>query len=77
MAQPKGLGRGLGALLGDFQEPIQEKSNFRTVPLHKIEPNPDQPRKDFDEEALQELSESISVHGLIQPLAVRETANGY
>ena len=77
MAQPKGLGRGLGALLGDFQEPVLEKSNFRTVPLHKIEPNPDQPRKDFDEELLQELSESISVHGLIQPLAVRETDSGY
>ena len=77
MAQPKGLGRGLGALLGDFQEAVPENSNFRTVPLHRIEPNPDQPRKDFDEEALQELSESISVHGLIQPLAVRETANGY
>ena len=77
MAQPKGLGRGLGALLGDFQEPVLEKSNFRTVPLHKIEPNPDQPRKDFDEELLQELSESISVHGLIQPLAVREMSSGY
>ena len=77
MAQPKGLGRGLGALLGDFQEPAVEKSNYRTVPLHRIEPNPDQPRKDFDEEALQELSESISVHGLIQPLTVRETEPGY
>ena len=77
MAQPKGLGRGLGALLGDFQEPVLEKSNYRTVPLHRIEPNPDQPRKDFDEEALQELSESISVHGLIQPLTVRETEPGY
>ena len=77
MAQPKGLGRGLGALLGDFQEPSVEKSNYRTVPLHRIEPNPDQPRKDFDEEALQELSESISVHGLIQPLTVRETEPGY
>ena len=77
MAQPKGLGRGLGALLGDFQEPVTEKSNYRTVPLHRIEPNPGQPRKDFDEEALQELSESISVHGLIQPLTVRETEPGY
>jgi len=77
MAQPKGLGRGLGALLGDFQEPILEKSNYRTVPLHRIEPNPEQPRKDFDEETLQELSESISVHGLIQPLTVRETDPGY
>ena len=77
MAQPKGLGRGLGALLGDFQESVPEKSNFRSVPLHRIEPNPDQPRKDFDEEALQELSESISSHGLIQPLTVRETDPGY
>ena len=77
MAQPKGLGRGLGALLGDFQESAPDKSNFRTVPLHRIEPNPDQPRKDFDEEALQELSESISAHGLIQPLTVRETDPGY
>ena len=77
MATPKGLGRGLGALLGDFQEASPENSNFRTVPLHRIEPNPDQPRKDFDEEALQELSESISVHGLIQPLTVRETVSGY
>ena len=77
MAQPKGLGRGLGALLGDFQEASPEKSNFRSVPLHRIEPNPDQPRKDFDEELLQELSESISAHGLIQPLTVRETEPGY
>ena len=77
MAQPKGLGRGLGALLGDFQEPVQEQSNYRMLPLHKIEPNPDQPRKDFDEEQLQELSESILAHGLIQPLTVRETAGGY
>ena len=77
MAQPKGLGRGLGALLGDFQEPVLEKSNYRMLPLHRIEPTPDQPRKDFDEEELQELAESISVHGLIQPLTVRETAPGY
>ena len=77
MAQPKGLGRGLGALLGDFQEPSLENSNYRMVPLHRIEPNPDQPRKDFDEEELQELAESISVHGLIQPLTVRELPSGY
>ena len=77
MAQPKGLGRGLGALLGDFKETVPENSNFRTVPLHRIEPNPDQPRKDFDEELLQELSESISMHGLIQPLTVREMDPGY
>ena len=67
----------MGALLGDFQEPSLEQSNYRMLPLHRIEPNPDQPRKDFDEEALQELSESISVHGLIQPLTVRENGTGY
>ncbi len=77
MAQPKGLGRGLGALLGDYSEPVQEKSDLQTVPLHRIEPNPDQPRQDFDEEALEELAESISVHGLIQPITVRETEPGY
>ncbi len=77
MAQSKGLGRGLGALLGDYSEPQQERSDLQTVPLHRIEPNPDQPRQDFDEEALQELAESISLHGLIQPIIVRETDPGY
>ncbi len=77
MAQSKGLGRGLGALLGDYSEPQQERSDLQTVPLHRIEPNPDQPRQDFDEEALQELAESISVHGLIQPITVREVGDGY
>ena len=77
MAAQKGLGRGLGALLGDFQEPNQERSAYQLLPLHRIEPNPEQPRQDFDEEELQALSESISVHGLIQPLTVRETSSGY
>ena len=78
MAQPKGLGRGLGALLGDFSEPAAaEDSAYRLLPIHKIEPNPDQPRRDFDEEELQALADSISVHGLIQPLTVRETGSGY
>ncbi len=78
MATPKGLGRGLGALLGDFSEPASvEDSAYRLLPIHKIEPNPDQPRRDFDEEALQELADSIAQHGLIQPLTVRESGNGY
>ena len=42
-----------------------------------MEPNPDQPRRDFDEEELQDLSESIRVHGVIQPLTVRQLSNGY
>lgn len=77
MASNKGLGKGLGALLGDFAEETQEKSAYQLLPIYKIEPNPDQPRQDFDEEELQALADSISVHGIIQPLTVRETASGY
>ena len=77
MAPNKGLGKGLGALLGDFTEEPQEKSAYQILPIYKIEPNPDQPRQDFDEEELQALADSISVHGIIQPLTVRETASGY
>ena len=73
----KGLGRGLGALLGDFEETTQEAGAYRLLPIYKVEPNPDQPRHDFDEEELQALADSISVHGVIQPLTVRETATGY
>ena len=63
MASNKGLGKGLGALLGDFsEEPIQE-SAYRELPIYKVEPNPDQPRREFDEEELQALADSISVHG--------------
>ena len=63
MASPKGLGRGLGALLGDFEEVSQEQSAYRMLPIYKVEPNPDQPRQDFDEEELQLLADSITVHG--------------
>ena len=77
MASNKGLGKGLGALLGDFTEETIEKSAYQMLPIHKIEPNPNQPRHDFDEEELQALADSISVHGIIQPLTVREMASGY
>ena len=77
MAAQKGLGKGLGALLGDFAEEPQEKSAYQSLPIYKVEPNPDQPRKDFDPEELENLAESIRVHGLIQPLTVREMPTGY
>ncbi|MBQ8910524.1 MAG: ParB/RepB/Spo0J family partition protein [Oscillospiraceae bacterium] len=77
MANPKGLGKGLGALMGDFTEETLENSPYKTLPIYKIEPNPDQPRQDFDEEELAALAESISVHGLVQPLTVREMPSGY
>lgn len=77
MASQKGLGRGLGALLGDFSEEPAEKSAYQLLPIYKVEPNPDQPRQIFDQEELQALADSIAVHGIIQPLTVREMPNGY
>ena len=77
MASQKGLGKGLGALLGDFAEEPSEKSGYLKLPIYKVEPNPDQPRHDFDEEELQALADSIEEHGIIQPLTVRELKNGY
>ena len=77
LAKPKGLGKGLGALISDFDEPVSSQSAYQMLPVYKIEPNPDQPRKDFDEEELQSLSESIALHGLVQPLTVRLMESGY
>ena len=77
MAQQKGLGKGLGALLGDFQEEYSEKSPYQELPIHRVEPNPNQPRQDFDEEELQNLADSIAEHGVVQPLTVRELGSGY
>jgi len=73
----KGLGKGLGALMGDFVEESVQKSPYQLLPLHKVEPNPHQPRRDFDPEELQSLADSIALHGVMQPLTVRETDNGY
>ncbi len=78
MAGQKGLGKGLGALMGDLMEDTEKaKSPYQLLPIYKVEPNPDQPRREFDEEELQALSESIAVHGVVQPLTVRELPNGY
>ena len=77
MASNKGLGKGLGALLGDFDEITTEKSAYQLLPIYKVEPNRDQPRQDFDEVELQQLADSIGEHGIIQPLTVRELSSGY
>ena len=74
----RGLGTGLNALFADTALPEEEeKKEVSSVPIGKVEPRSDQPRKDFDEEALRELSDSIREYGLIQPLTVRKLDNGY
>lgn len=77
MATQKGLGKGLGALLGDYSEEAVQSNAYQILPIYKVEPNPNQPRQDFDQEELQALADSISVHGVIQPLTVRALDSGY
>ena len=79
MKRQSGLGRGLGALLDDpnLDFTQQKSGGIARVALHRVEPNPLQPRKEFDPEALQDLADSITEHGMIQPLTVRELPGGY
>ena len=82
---PHGLGRGLGALLGDIEnesellhsETEQKGDVVQTVPLSSIDPNRDQPRKEFREESLKELADSIRAVGVIQPIVVTKRGNRY
>lgn len=95
---PRGLGKGLSALLGEeadvttFRKPVgyvnkeivstsstqkQDVADILRIPMELIEPNPFQPRMSFDEEALEELSESIKTLGLIQPITVRKAGGKY
>ena len=77
MASNKGLGKGLGALLGESaMQPVNQQSPL-LLPLQKIEPNRLQPRRNFDEEELSALADSIRQHGVIQPLTVRLLDSGY
>ena len=69
-----GLGRGLESLFEDAARDVG--GPVSTLPLREIEPDKDQPRKDFDEAALAELADSIARHGLLQPIAVRAAAGG-
>ncbi len=77
MAVQKGLGKGLGALFGDVIEEPRSDTPYHLLPIHKVEPNRNQPRQDFDEEELAALAESIGTHGILQPLTVRELPSGY
>ena len=76
MASERGLGKGLGALLGDAALQSQEGGSV-SLPLAQVEPGLKQPRKRFDEETLADLADSIRTHGIIQPLTVRRLSSGY
>ena len=72
----RGLGTGLGALFGD-DSLGNDLSGAMNVPIEKVEPRADQPRNVFNQDALQELAESISQFGMIQPITVRKLDSGY
>lgn len=87
MDKKKGLGRGLESLFAFYDNeqveeiatkktPIVESKSVDELNINDITPNPNQPRKHFDQEALQELADSIKVHGVIQPLVVNKLENG-
>ena len=76
MANERGLGRGLGALLGDAALQSQEGGSL-SLPISQVEPGLKQPRKRFEDAALQDLADSIRTHGIIQPLTVRRLSSGY
>lgn len=76
MAEKRGLGSGLGALFGEDISTAGEK-DVLSIPISKVEPRAGQPRYNFDDAALDELSESIKQYGLIQPITVRKLNSGY
>lgn len=83
--RPHGLGRGLSALLGDVarEEPVAQSAPstsgkaIQSIEVALIQPHPEQPRRHFDEGALQELAESIAKRGVIQPIIVRPHGGGF
>ena len=76
MPKAKGLGKGLGALMGDAALQTPEAGSI-FLPISQVEPGLEQPRKRFDDESLMDLADSIREHGIIQPLTVRRLSSGY
>ena len=78
MAKNTGLGKGLDALFKDtIKEEVQEGEKILKVNINEVEPNRDQPRNKFEDDALEELSESINRYGVIQPIIVTKKDTYY
>ncbi|CAI8851349.1 ParB-like partition protein [Bacillus cereus VDM021] len=75
MLVAKGLGRGINAFFPDLD--VREEEKIQEIALTELRPNPYQPRKNFQKEAIQELAASIKEHGILQPLIVRKSIKGY
>ena len=75
MAKQSALGRGLENIFSD--NAIEEKNDVRALRIGLVEPRKDQPRRTFDNESLSQLADSIAAHGVLQPLLVRESGDGY
>ncbi|MCD8212281.1 MAG: ParB/RepB/Spo0J family partition protein [Oscillospiraceae bacterium] len=76
MAKQRGLGKGLDALLGGATL-TEETAEVLSLPISQVEPSMEQPRKNFDDDSLSDLADSIRVHGVLQPLTVRRLGSGY
>ncbi len=77
MAKASGLGRGLDSIFVDNTVEEAENTGVRTLRISLIDPKSDQPRKNFDGEALSQLADSIAANGILQPILVRETGDRY
>ena len=78
MSKSKVLGRGLGNLISNAPSPQSETSSgYQEIKITEIKTNPGQPRKTFQEESINELAETIKIHGVIQPVVVKKTTEGY
>lgn len=76
MAKKAGLGKGLNALMAESSAEVGKETEA-SLPISQIKPNPDQPRQNFDEEALEQLADSIRQHGVLQPILVRKKGRDY
>ena len=73
-AKKRAMGRGLDAL---FESNSRDESGVSVLPVSDIEANKGQPRKTFDEKSIEELAESVKIHGIIQPIIVRAAGDGF